>query len=119
MEVKIISPDFEKQIKKSGVYIIELEFLGKNRSCMLLTEQLTTNHYNHRIKIQVDEKDILLNCNVYWNQLPLTHLQYIEIHDRKYYLANYEREMYTDAINLMYVCLDGIEMENNNESNNI
>ena len=119
MEVKVLGPDFEKMIIKPGVYIIELQFLGKNRSCMLLTEQVTTSYYNHRIKIQVDERELL----TYKDKIHYSELQFIEIHDRKYYLANYEREMYTDTINLMYVCLDGIEYfrkkENRNESDNI
>ena len=105
MEVKVLGPDFEKQIIKPGVYIIELQFLGKNRSCMMLTEQITRNHYGHRIRIQVDEKDIVL----YKDRMHFSELQFIEINDREYYLSEYEREMYTDIMNLTYVCLNGIK----------
>lgn len=105
MEVKVLGPDFEKQIIKSGVYIIELQFLGKNRSCMLLTEQATTNHYNHRIRIQLDERELL----TYKDRIRYSELEFIKINGREYYLANFEREVCTYLMNLTYVCLNGIK----------
>ena len=105
MEVKVLGPDFEKMIIKPGVYIIELDFLGENRSCMLLTEKVTRNHYGHRIRIQVDERELL----TYKDRIHYSELQFIKINDREYYLTDFESEIFTDIMNLTYVCRNAIK----------
>lgn len=109
MEVKVLGPDFEKMIITPGVYIIELEFLGENFSCMLMTEKVARNRYGHRIRIQIDEKDILLNYSFFGKDLQYTDLQFIKINGRDYYLADYERESCTYIMNLTYICFDAIK----------
>jgi len=105
MEVKVLGPDFEKMIITPGVYIIELEFLKKPFSCMLMTEKVARNHYGHRIRIQIDEKDIEYCVD----RIQYSDLQFIKINNREYYLADYQREMCTDIMNLTYVCFDAIK----------
>ena len=109
MEVKVLGPDFEKMIIKPGVYIIELEFLGKKQSCTLITDKVTRNRYGHRIKILLDEKNMLLNYSFFGKDLQYTDLEHITINGRAYYLADYKMEACSDLINLTYVCLDTIK----------